>query len=151
MTAAAIDMDEVRRVLLGAIKPAGTFTRRGLARAAGLDRDAVYDILQGRNRNPSIRVLAALAAAMEADVSVFGVAPRSEMPSEAELEQAILEALPDMPRRGSFERKASFLAAAVAGALGLPQDRQASLHAPAILPGPGTSAASPPPDPTIRA
>lgn len=144
-------MNEVRRALLGAVKPAGSFTRRGLARAAGLDRDAVYDILQGRNRNPSIRVLTALAAALDADVSLFGVAPRSDMPSEAELEQAILEALPDMPRRGSPERKASFLAAAVAGALGLPQDRRASPPGRETLPGRGTSKASRLPSPTTRA
>jgi len=151
MSAAEIDMNEVRRVLLGAVRPSGEFTRRGLARAAGLDRDAVYDILQGRNRNPSIRVLAALAAALDTDLSVFGVAPRSDMPSEAELERAILEALPDMPRRGSFERKASFLAAAVAGALGLPQGRQANLSAPESLPVRGSATASRLRDPTIQA
>lgn len=126
MTADPIDMNRVRSVLAAAVKPAGPFSRRGLAREAGLDRDAVYDIIQGRNRNPSMRVLASLADAMGRDVSVFGIELRSELPSAAELEQAILESLPSMPRRGSWERKASFLAEAVAAALGLPQVAQAT-------------------------
>jgi transcriptional regulator with XRE-family HTH domain len=121
-----VDMDHVRDVLRQAVRPLGPFSQRGLAREAGLDRDSVYDIVQGRNRNPTIRVLAALAEAMGRDLSVFGVEPRSDLPSAGELEQAILESLPAMPRRGSWERKASFLAEAVAAALGLPPDRPAN-------------------------
>lgn len=120
MTDDPIDMDRVRGVLREAVKPRGPFSQRGLAREAGLDRDAVYDILQGRNRNPSTRVLAALAAAMGGDLGDFGIEIRSSLPSAAELEQAILESLPAMPRRGSWQRKASFLAESVAAALGLP-------------------------------
>jgi transcriptional regulator with XRE-family HTH domain len=120
MVTAAIDMERVRSALRDAVKPIGSFSQRGLAREAGLDRDAVYDILQGRNKNPSLRVLAALARAIGSDLTAFGIEMRSEAPNAAELELAILESLPAMPRRGSWERKASFLAESVAAALGLP-------------------------------
>ena len=120
MTGRPIDMDRVRAVLRKAVKPVGAHSQRGLARKAGLDRDAVYDIIQGRNRNPSVNVLAALAAAIDRDLSVFGADVRHALPSAAELEQAILESLPAMPRRGNWERKASFLAESVARILELP-------------------------------
>jgi transcriptional regulator with XRE-family HTH domain len=143
-----VDMERVRRVLRASLRPAGPFTQRGLAREAGLDRDAVYDIVQGRNRNPSVRALAALADALGNDLSVFGIAVRADAPNVAELEQAILESLPEMPRRGSWERKASFLAEAVAGALGLPPDRPASPAAADRPLGRGRAAAAPPRAPT---
>lgn len=143
-----VDMDRVRSVLRAAVKPAGPLSQRGLAREAGLDRDAVYDIVQGRNKNPSIRVLAALAKAMDRDLSIFGVQVRSEAPSAAELERAILESLPEMPRRGSWERKASFLAEAVAGALGLPPGPPASRPDPDPPRRRGREEGAPPPSPT---
>jgi len=148
MTAQPLDMDRVREVLRNAVKPAGPHSQRGLARKAGLDRDAVYDIIQARNRNPSLKVLSALAAAMDRDLSVFGVAFRIEAPSAAELEQAILESLPAMPRRGSWERKASFLAEAVARTLALPP---ASPATPPVEDRPrarGRARAAPLPSPT---
>ena len=148
MAASLVNMDRVRTVLRKAVRPAGARSQRGLAREAGLDRDSVYDIIQGRNKNPSIRVLAALAKAMGNDLSVFGIAIRSEAPSAVELEQAILESLPEMPRRGSWERKASFLAEAVAGALGLPPGPPANQHASDHPPEPGRAIAAPPPSPT---
>jgi len=120
MAANSIDMDKVRDVLRRSVRPAGQHSQRGLAREAGLDRDAVYDIIQGRNRNPSLNVLASLASAMGGDLSMFGVEIPSGHFSAAELERAILESLPAMPRRGSWERKASFLAEAVARILELP-------------------------------
>jgi transcriptional regulator with XRE-family HTH domain len=136
-------MERVRSVLRGSVRPAGSFTQRGLAREAGLDRDAVYDIVQGRNKNPSLRVLAALARTIGSDLTIFGIEMRSEAPSAAELEQAILESLPAMPRRGSWERKASFLAEAVAAALGLPPDPPASQPAPDPLPARGPAEGAP--------
>lgn len=148
MASAAVEMERVRRVLRDAVKPVGSFSQRGLAREAGLDRDAVYDIVQGRNKNPSLRVLAALARAIGSDLTVFGIEMRSEAPSAAELEQAILESLPAMPRRGTWERKASFLAESVAAALGLPPGPPAS---PADADHPlelAREAAAPPPVPT---
>jgi transcriptional regulator with XRE-family HTH domain len=120
MTPDPVDLERIRDVLRRAIKPSGKMSGRGLAREAGLNRDAVYDILKGRNVNPSVRSLAALAQAMGKDLSIFGMSLRTRPPNAAELEQALLEALPEMPRRGSWDRKASFLAAAVAGALRLP-------------------------------
>lgn len=148
MAATPIDMERVRDVLRRAVKPAGSISQRGLAREAGLDRDAVYDLLQGRNNNPSLKVLNALAGAIGKDISIFGVEVRSEIPSAAELEQAILESLPEMPRRGSWERKASFLAEAVAGALGLPSAPPAIDPAENPLQKPARGAASPLPSPT---
>jgi transcriptional regulator with XRE-family HTH domain len=148
MASNSIDMDRVRDVLRRSVKPAGTYSQRGLAREAGLDRDAVYDIIQGRNRNPSLNVLASLAAAMETDLSVFGVEVRAEAPNATELERAILESLPAMPRRGSWERKASFLAEAVARILELPPAPPAT---PVDADRPrrrGRAKAAPPPSPT---
>ena len=148
MAATPIDMERVRSVLRTAVKPAGPISQRGLAREAGLDRDAVYDILQGRNRNPSLNVLAALAGAMGEDLSIFGVEMRSDAPSAAELEQALLEVLPDMPRRGNWQRKAAYLSEAVAAVLGLPPAPQASRDD-VDHPGAGARAEDvPPPSPT---
>lgn len=148
MATSPIDMDRVRKVLRKAVKPAGTMSQRGLAREAGLDRDAVYDILQGRNQNPSLKVLAALAQAMEQDLSVFGMHLRSEVPSAAELERAILESLPEMPRRGSWARKASFLAEAVAAILELPPAPPATPTVEDPRRAPGREAGAPPLSPT---
>ena len=148
MTTGPVDMDRVRNVLAAAVRPVGPFSRRGLAREAGLDRDAVYDIIQGRNRNPSMRALAALAEAMGQDVSVFGIEFRSALPSAAELEQAILESLPAMPRRGSWERKASFLAEAVAAALGLPPAAQSNPRGEDRPRGRARATGAPPPSAT---
>src|SRR5688500_15709590 len=120
MTFDAIDLERVRKVLRSAVKPAGPHSQRGLAREAGLDRDAVYDLLQGRSRNPSLKVLAALADAMGKDRSAFGIGTRVTAPSAEELHAVLLDVLPDMPRRASWERKASYLAEAAAAALRLP-------------------------------
>ena len=148
MTSSPVDLDRIRDVLRTAIKPIGTMSGRGLAREAGLNRDAVYDIVNGRNGNPSIRALAALAQAMGEDLSIFGVQVRSRVPSAAELEQAILESLPAMPRRGSWERKASFLAEAVAAALRLPPARPAMRRAGGRSRRRGHAAGAAPPSPT---
>jgi transcriptional regulator with XRE-family HTH domain len=130
MAGQSIDMERVRGVLRKAVKPEGPHSQRGLARKAGLDRDAVYDIVQGRNRNPSLKVLAALADAIGSDLSMFGMELHAGLPSAAELEQAILESLPAMPRRGSWQRKASFLAESVARILELPPAPPATRPAP---------------------
>ena len=148
MATAVVDMDRVQRVLRTAVRPVGPFSQRGLAREAGLDRDAVYDIVQGRNKNPSLKVLAALARAIGSDLTVFGMELRSEAPSAKELEQAILESLPAMPRRGSWERKASFLAESVAAALGLPPGPPATQHGGERPPAPAHAGDAPPRAPT---
>lgn len=150
MAADGIDLEKVRAVLRSSVKPAGAFSQRGLARKAGLDRDVVYDLLRGRNRNPSMKVLAALADAMGTDLSAFGVAPRASVPSAEELHAVLLEILPEMPRRGDWERKASYLSEALAAALRLPPTakarrrvrRSAAAH---------SAAAAPPHAPTRRA
>jgi transcriptional regulator with XRE-family HTH domain len=149
MTADGVDLAKVRSVLQGAVKPAGPFSQRGLARKAGLDRDAVYDLVQGRNRNPSLKVLAALAEAMGKDLSVFGIGARATAPSAEELHAVLLEVLPEMPRRASLERKAAYLAEAVAAALRLPPTAKARRSARRQAPRRG--AAAPPPSPTNRA
>ena len=145
MSVQSIDMERVRNVLRMAVKPAGRYSQRGLARMAGLDRDAVYDIVQGRNRNPSLKVLAALAEAMGGDLSIFGVELHAALPSAAALEQAILESLPAMPRRGSWQRKASFLAESVARILELPPAPPSTQHAPERPRRRGRARAAPPP------
>src|SRR5262245_53788319 len=151
MTTDAIDMTKVRDVLRAAVKPAGPHSQRGLARDAGLDRDAVYDLVQGRNRNPSLKVLAALAEAMGKDLSVFGIGRRVTAPSAEELHAVLLEVLPEMPRRGSWERKASFVAEALAAALRLPPARKARRRGAGRAREPRRAAAALPPSPTRRA
>jgi transcriptional regulator with XRE-family HTH domain len=143
-------MDRVRNVLRKVVKPNGPHSQRGLARKAGLDRDAVYDIIQGRNRNPSVNVLAALAAAIDKDLSVFGADVRHELPSAAELQQAILESLPAMPRRGSWEKKASFLAEAVARILELPPAQPSIASEPVLSGKRARAGVVPPRAPTRR-
>lgn len=123
--AAAIDLERVKDVLREATKPGGAFSQRGLSKAAGLDRDAVYDILNDRNKNPTISVLMPLAEAMETDLSVFGLTEPEIVASISELQHAIAEALPNMPSRDT-ERQARYLAEVVAAALGLPADRPAN-------------------------
>lgn len=120
-----IDLERVKRVLREATQQGGRFSQRGLSKSAGLDRDAVYDILNDRNRNPTIAVLMPLAEAMDADLSVFGLTEPEIVASISELQRAIAEALPNMPSRG-VERQARYLAEVVAGELGLPPDRPAS-------------------------
>jgi transcriptional regulator with XRE-family HTH domain len=149
MTAEQVDMEKVRRVLRNAVKPAGKDSQRGLAHKAGLDRDAVYDLLQGRNRNPSLNVLAALAGAMGKDLSVFGVGRRASLPSAEELHAVLLDLLPEMPR-GSVERRASFLSEAIAAALRLPPVSKASRRAAPRPSAPARKAAAPPRAPTRR-
>ena len=151
MTAEGVDLGKVRSVLQAAVKPVGPFSQRGLAREAGLDRDAVYDLIQGRNRNPSLKVLAALAEAMGKDLSIFGIGARATAPSAEELQAVLLDILPEMPRRGSWERKAAYLAEAVAAALRLPPTAKARKRAASRRPAPRRGAAAPPPSPTSRA
>lgn len=151
MTAEAIDLGRVRDVLRSAVKPTGSFSQRGLAREAGLDRDAVYDLIQGRNRNPSLKVLAALAETMGKDLSVFGIGKRVTAPSAEELQAVLLEILPEMPRRGSWERKASFVSEALAAALRLPPTAKARRRGRDRARAPRRAAAAPPPSPTSRA
>jgi transcriptional regulator with XRE-family HTH domain len=150
MTAEGVDLEKVRSVLTAAVKPAGSFSQRGLAREAGLDRDAVYDLIQGRNRNPSLKVLAALAEAIGKDLSVFGVGRRASVPSAEELRDVLVEILPEMPRRGSWERKASFVAEALAAALRLPPTRKARRRAADRKPAQRRATAAPLPAPTSR-
>ena len=151
MAADGIDLVRVGEVLRAAIKPAGPFSQRGLAREAGLDRDAVYDLVQGRNRNPSLKVLAALAEAMGKDLSIFGIGARVTAPSAEELEAVLLDILPEMPRRGSWERKASYLAEAAAAALRLPPTAKARRRVRARPKAAGRATAASPPSPTRRA
>jgi transcriptional regulator with XRE-family HTH domain len=125
LVGAAIDLDLVKSVLREATRDGARFSQRGLSKAAGLDRDAVYDILNDRNKNPTISVLMPLAEAMDADLSIFGLSEPEIVTTVSELQHAIEEALPNMPARG-LERQARYLAEVVAGALGLPSDQPAS-------------------------
>ncbi|WP_419827682.1 helix-turn-helix domain-containing protein [Sphingomonas sp.] len=121
------DLSTVVAVLRERTGQDGPFSMRGLSKAACQHRDTVSDIIAGRNRNPTIRVLSALAEAMGEDLSVFGIelSRRADVPTEAELEQALRSALPDMPR-GSPDKRARFLAESVARLLQLPPSRPAN-------------------------
>lgn len=66
-------IDLVRDVLREATGPDGDFSQRGLSSKAGLGRDAVGDIINGRNNNPAASVLQALAEALGKDISIFGL------------------------------------------------------------------------------
>lgn len=126
MSEAGFDIARIVAVLQAATGPGGRFSQRGLSRDAGETRDCVGDIIHGRNRNPTLKVLANLARAMGEDLAVFGVVEtRAAPPTESELEAAIREMLPGMPR-GSLDRRARYLAETVAQALKLPPGLPAS-------------------------
>ncbi len=68
-------IERVREILRDATGPEGGFSRRGLSAKAGLAKDAVADIINGRNNNPSAMTLDAIASAMGEDLSIFGLSP----------------------------------------------------------------------------
>jgi hypothetical protein len=138
----AIDLPRIVQVLRDATTGDGKWSQRSLSAAAHQSRDCVGDIINGRNKNPTINVLRSLANAMESDLSIFGVVSdtRAEPPTEAELEIALRDMLPGMPR-GAPDKRARYLAEGVARALRLPPSRPSSGEHPAIAPGVG----APPP------
>lgn len=116
----AFDIEQIREVLRAATTRGSKFSQRSLSAAAGEGRDCVGDIINGRNKNPTIKVLTNLSKAMGKDVSVFGVISiRTDPPSVGELQQALADLLPGMPT-GSIQRRAQYLAENVANVLGLP-------------------------------
>lgn len=129
MGSEAFDIGHVTSVLRKATETGGAFSMRGLSKEAGLHRDTVSDIIAGRNRNPTLRVLSSLAEAMGVDLTAFGIdqPERADAPTEVELAQALREALPNMPK-GSLDRRVQFLAEAVAQSLRLPPDRPTGGH-----------------------
>lgn len=146
------NIEMIQEVLRAATSPQGPFTQRSLSKKAHEGRDCVSDILKGRNANPTVKVLTNLAAALGSDLSIFGVmttqnARREDPVSAEELEVAIREALPAMPR-GSIEKRARYLASTVSDALGLPPARPSMdtiAHSTATG---GSEATSPPRGPT---
>lgn len=144
----SFDLSKVVAVLREQTGSGGPFSMRGLSKAANQHRDTVSDIVAGRNKNPTIRVLSSLAEAMGGDLSAFGIelSQRADIPTEIELEDALRGALPDMPR-GSADRRARFLAEAVARSLRLPPSRPATdVGRAGLSDGPGEAA--PPPEAT---
>jgi transcriptional regulator with XRE-family HTH domain len=140
---AHMDIELIRDVLRQVTGESGPFSQRGLSAKAGLGRDAVGDIINGRNKNPTIASLIALADAMDKPLSVFGF----HFVSEPELRRTIHEALPNMPSRGR-ERQARYLAEVVSDALGLPKDRPATDADPRDRRKSEPSEGKPPPSPT---
>ncbi|WP_370309262.1 hypothetical protein [Sphingobium abikonense] len=140
---AQFDLEAIQRVLRDATSSNGRFSQRGLSKAAGEGRDCVGDILNGRNKNPTIKVLSNLAEAMGSDISVFGITTRTEPLNAEELEEAIREALPSMPR-GPTEKRARFLAEAVSTALGLPPARPSNIATDRLTVEGGSEEVSPP-------
>jgi len=122
----SVDIERVKRVLADATKDPEKLSRRGLSLAAGQSRDCVGDIINGRNKNPTINVLMSLAEQLGGDLSLFGLSIdlANEPPTVSELEAALLDTLPDMPR-GAPDKRARFLAEGVAQILRLPQSRPA--------------------------
>lgn len=124
----AFDIEKIRDVLRRATTgPGAKWSRRSLSSAADEGRDCVSDIINGRNKNPTVKVLTNLAQAMNKDVSIFGLMPneRLDVPSVEELEAALVDVLPGMPR-GSVEKRARYLAETVSDVLGLPPTRSAT-------------------------
>lgn len=118
-----IDIELVKQVLRAKTQGEGApFSQRGLSRDAGGQEDLVRDILAGRNKNPTIRTLTALAAAMNEPLSIFGLETRRIETNLEALQQALAEALPAMPKRG-VERQAQYLAGVVADVLELPPNQ----------------------------
>lgn len=124
MKGSGFDIERVKAVLREATSgPQARFSQRGLGVAAGEGRDCVGDILNGRNKNPTTKVLANLARELGGDLSIFGLAEeRVEPPTVDELEAALRDTLPDM-KTGSLDRRARFLAEAVGHILKLPKAR----------------------------
>jgi transcriptional regulator with XRE-family HTH domain len=120
MASAGVDIEIVKAVLLRATRAGGEFSQRGLSNAAKLDRDAVYDILKGRNQNPTIATLASIAQALGADLSIFGITG-SFVVTEEMLRDALEEHLPHVPAEESPAGQARYLAEAIATALALPR------------------------------
>jgi transcriptional regulator with XRE-family HTH domain len=121
------DIERIKDVLRKATGPGAEFSQRSLAKEAEEGRDTVGDILNGRNKNPTSKVLSNLARALGGDLSMFGLAEeRGDPPTEAELYGALLDAIPQMPKQGTTDKRARFLSEAVARVLKLPQVRQSS-------------------------
>lgn len=121
------DIERIKDVLRKATGPGAEFSQRSLAKEAEEGRDTVGDILNGRNKNPTSKVLSNLARALGGDLSMFGLAEeRGDPPTEAELYGALLDAIPRMPTRGTTDKRAQFLSQAVARVLKLPQARRPS-------------------------
>lgn len=141
MSGGHMDIERIKQVLKEATQPGAEFSQRGLAKKAGLGRDAVGDIINGRNKNPTMHTLTSLANALGVDLTVFGL----YLTSEADLRRAIEEALPELPKRR--DRQAQYLSEVVGRLIGLPQDRPAKRR------GKGSGKTSPkedepPPSPT---
>lgn len=143
MGAQGFDIDRIKQVLVEATTGDGRkFSQRSLSAAAHESRDCVGDIINGRNKNPTIKVLSNLAEALGGDLSIFGLSEfRTDPPTEDELEAALRDMLPGMPK-GALDKRARYLAEAVGRALKLPQARPASApDRPGTAPGEG----APPP------
>jgi len=140
------DIERIKNVLRNATGPGAGFSQRSLAKEAEEGRDTVGDILNGRNKNPTTKVLSNLARALGGDLSMFGLAEeRGDAPTEDELYDALLDAIPRMPTRGNLDKRARFLSQAVARVLKLPQARRPSVvHSQQIE----HAADAPPPAPT---
>lgn len=145
MGADTFDIEHIKRVLVDATTGEGRkFSQRSLSAAAHEGRDCVGDIINGRNKNPTIKVLSNLAEALGGDLSIFGLSEfRTDPPTEAELEAALRDMLPGMPK-GPLDKRARYLAEAVGRALKLPQGRPAT----GLGRRPGGEEGAPPPSAT---
>ena len=145
MAGVSLDIERIKSVLREATEASGKFSQRSLSKAAEESRDCVGDIINDRNKNPTTKVLANLARALGGDLSMFGLAEeRADPPTEVELEAALRDMLPGMPR-GSLDRRVRYLTEGVGRALRLPLDQSATREdRQPTSPGEG----APPPAPT---
>lgn len=125
----AFDLERIKAVLAEATAPDGPFSQRSLSARAELQRDAVGDIIRGRNKNPTINVLTSLAEAMGRDLSVFGIAPGEQASVDAgltrqALEQALDDAWEGRPRQRAAQIR--YFAETVLSVLELPDSQQAT-------------------------
>lgn len=126
----AFDLERIKAVLAEATAPEGRFSQRSLAARADLQRDAVGDIIRGRNKNPTINVLTSLAEALGRDLSVFGIAPGEQPSADAgltrqALEQALDDAWAGRPRQRDAQIR--YFAETVLSVLELPDSQPSTL------------------------
>lgn len=82
---ADFDLAHVRRVLHDNTRgPDARWTMRGLSLKAGLNRDAVRDLLEGRSKDPGLDTLTKLAQALGGDLSLFLPGAANDLVAEGE-------------------------------------------------------------------
>ena len=138
-------LNAIRHNVARAVESTG-MGAKPFAQKNGMGETVVRDLVKAHNKDVQLSTLAKIARGSGVPlaelIDVREDAP--QVPTEGELEAALLDMLPGMPK-GSLDKRARYLAEAVAHALMLPQARPTSGGARRpIAPGEG----APPPEPT---